>query len=185
MEKWKIIKGYSNYQVSNIGNVRTIDYNHTGKMKNLKIFKNIYGYPACNLMQNGVRQRKLIHRLVAEAFIPNLLNKKTVNHKDGNKKNNVINNLEWMTVSENLKHSHANGLVNYSKGENHYMAKLSTKNILIIKQLLKNNIKGRDIANLFNVDEKLISSIKTGHSRKYENLNHEKNKCDCYSLFCN
>lgn len=58
-----------------------------------------------------------IHRLVAQAFIPNPENKKTVNHKDGNKLNNCIDNLEWATEKENQQHKWKNGLANYNRDE--------------------------------------------------------------------
>lgn len=111
-EIWKSIKGYDGvYEVSNFGRVRGLDryvnygYSdvlHKGQILKSRCHKN--GYYAITLNNNG-RKLKYIHRLVAEAFIPNPNNKKTVNHIDGNKANNCVTNLEWATQSENNLHA--------------------------------------------------------------------------------
>lgn len=171
MEKWVKIEGYRNYEVSESGKIRTKDYNHTGKSKLLSVFKNSYGYMAVNLMQDGERHRKLVHRLVAMAFKKeSWFPMATVNHIDLNKENNHYCNLEWLTVSENLKHGHVNGAVNYSAGENHYASRLSTEKIRDMRYQLMLGIKGREVAENFGVSEKYVSAIKTGKSRKYESI---------------
>lgn len=83
------------------------------------------GYCMIFLYLNGKRKNKLIHRLVAEAFIPNKEYKKEVNHIDGNKQNNSVNNLEWVTPSENAKHafkkklnSHTRNILQFDKDGN-------------------------------------------------------------------
>lgn len=98
MERWKKIRN-TTYEVSNLGRVRTKE----GNIK--KLFEDNKGYMRLQLYVNGKRINKRVHRLVAEAFIPNPDNKPTVNHKDGNKKNNSVENLEWATYSENQYHS--------------------------------------------------------------------------------
>lgn len=94
---WKQIKGFENYQISNTGLV---------KKENLilKPFDN-NGYERIQLINNNIKSKKLIHRLVAEHFIPNPNNKPQVNHKDTNKKNNNDWNLEWVTNQENVQHA--------------------------------------------------------------------------------
>lgn len=169
MENWKKIEGYKNYYVSSHGKVKTTDYNHTGQEKTLSVFKNSYGYIACNLMQDGVRKRKLVHRLVAKAFHP--LSERlgdTVNHKDGNKENNFYQNLEWCSIQDNLNHAMVNGLRGYASGETHYKAKIPSETIVSIKLMLSKNMKGRDIASAHGVGEKFVSAIKRGITRKHE-----------------
>ena len=97
---WKKIevKGYDNYSVSNTGLVRNDD---TGKL--LKPQKT-RGYYYVHLKRCGKLKNKYIHRLVAQAFIPNPENKPQINHIDGNPQNNCVSNLEWCTQSENILH---------------------------------------------------------------------------------
>lgn len=102
MEVWKNIKGFEHYQVSRNGRIKSL---RLGRM--LKPSINHGGYLYVRL--NGSRHKK-VHRIVAEAFIPNPYLKPTVNHRDGNKQNNSVENLEWATYSENLFHAHKTGL---------------------------------------------------------------------------
>jgi hypothetical protein len=98
-EIWKVINDFPNYEVSSLGQVRNIV---TGLI--LKPEFNSSGYYRCTLCNNLKKQTITIHKLVALCFIPNLNNKPTVNHKDRNKINNNVNNLEWATYSEQNKH---------------------------------------------------------------------------------
>lgn len=99
-EVWKDIEGYEGlYQISNLGRVKRVA---TGKV--LKGGKDKDGYLMVKLYKNNIRSNKKIHRLVAEAFIPNPENKPQVNHADENKTNNSLDNLEWMTAKENINH---------------------------------------------------------------------------------
>lgn len=105
-EIWKDIKGFPNYQVSNHGRVR----NKTTGLFLKSALDTSTGYTKVNLFNNGMNQTKSVHRLVAEAFIENVHNKRLVNHIDCDKTNNHVQNLEWATDSENMKHAFANGL---------------------------------------------------------------------------
>ena len=119
VETWKDIPGYEGwYQVSNLGNVRSVDrmieqwsrYGHTitrnlkGKM--ITSTDNGNGYKIVGLKKNQVVDSRYVHRLVAEAFIPNPDGKLEINHKDFNKANNSVDNLEWVTRVENVNYSH-------------------------------------------------------------------------------
>ena len=98
-EIWRDIDGYKGlYQVSNKGRVKSL-YNDSERI--LKPWINNDGYLNVVLYKNTVAQHRLVHRLVAEVFIPNLYNKPQVNHLDENKLNNCVNNLEWATAKEN------------------------------------------------------------------------------------
>ena len=107
MEEWRDIPGYESfYQVSNLGNVRSIRFN---KIRNMKSWDS-HGYRAVELCMNNNRYTVGIHRLVALTFIPNPENKPEVNHKDRNKSNNNVENLEWVTQSENVAHAYRHGV---------------------------------------------------------------------------
>lgn len=119
-ELWKNIKGYEDrYQISNLGSVKSLTRNakHNCKKgtillkgKILKDWKTNNRYKMVVLVKPGTRKYFLVHRLLAQAFIPNLENKRCVHHKDDDKTNNIINNLEWLTHAENNKHAYQSGL---------------------------------------------------------------------------
>lgn len=106
IEKWKNIENFDNYQVSNLGNVRNLNFNKTGKVKLLKQKTDKDGYSEIILCKNSKYKTFKVHRLVAINFVDNNDDKPQVNHINGNKSDNNVNNLEWVTASENLKHKH-------------------------------------------------------------------------------
>ena len=105
MEIWQDIKNFSGYQISNQGRVKSFKQDKNGKILNPKISQ---GYCSVDLRQNGKTYNNLVHRLVLSTFSPiegwELL---TVNHKDGNRSNNCLENLEWLSQSENSFHARA------------------------------------------------------------------------------
>lgn len=106
-ETWKAIEGYEGaYEVSDLGRVRNIK--RGGRIMSQS---NVHGYRAVNLSKDGKTRSISVHRLVAKAFIPNPDNKPQVNHIDGIKSNNVVNNLEWATPQENHIHACNTGLI--------------------------------------------------------------------------
>lgn len=125
MEIWKDIRGYEDlYQVSNVGNVRS-KYDKYLRYKNGTKINEEYDYiKPINIGNNYLRVRlsknkkitnKMVHRLVAEAFIPNPENKPFINHKDGNSLNNNVSNLEWCTPKENIRHAVTKNLIKHRK----------------------------------------------------------------------
>jgi hypothetical protein len=132
-EIWKPIKEFENkYEISNLGRIRNIRTNHILKMTNQ------YGdYFSIILYDGEYKKSTRIHRLVAEAFIPNPNNYKYVNHKDMNKQNNCVDNLEWCTQSYNTKHAIENG-ANTMSGFNRYNKNKAYKKYGYIYQYNKN-----------------------------------------------
>ena len=122
-EVWKTVTGfegaenYQHFQISNLGRVKNTK---TGHIKMNQKTKD--GYLQIRLTNKNKSYTYRIHRLVALAFIDNPYKKKEVNHIDGNKENNNVNNLEWSSRSENMKHSHSLGLSNH-KGKNNPKSK--------------------------------------------------------------
>lgn len=179
-EIWKNISGWEGYyQISNLGRVRSLDrliVNSIGRKYFLKgiVLKNITPknhYPYVCLRKNGLNIPQSIHRLIAEYFIPNPENKPQVNHKDGNKHNYNIKNLEWSTAKENSQHARDNGLQKTIKGDKCVYAKLTDEKVLAIKRLHRINPKFHrsNLALKLNVNVNTIVSI-----IKNRNWNHLK-----------
>lgn len=115
-EIWRDVEGYDGYQVSNLGNVKSFKHCNKGRLLKPSLRN---GYSFVQFGQHGKCVN--IHRLVAETFIPNLLNKPCVNHINGIKSDNRVENLEWCTPSENNLHATQTGL-SKSGGDNYQAA---------------------------------------------------------------
>lgn len=162
-EIWRDICGYEGlYQVSNCGRVKR--FHKTTPPRILKPGLNTWGYLKVSLSRNNENETQNIHRLVAQAFIPNPDGKPQVNHKDGDKTNNCVDNLEWCTHEENNRHAIATGL--RSVGENVACAKLTNEQARFIREN-PDKLLQRQLAELFGVDQTLISQIQLG--KKYRN----------------
>lgn len=108
-EIWKPIKGYDGlYEVSNLGNIASLNYCGTGRRQNLKFKEQGMGYCTVGISKNGKAKTFLVHRLVAEAFVPNPENYPLVNHIDEDKLNNRADNLSWCTYEQNNNHGTKN-----------------------------------------------------------------------------
>lgn len=162
-EIWKSLKDIiecgDNYEISNFGKVRSIDFidkrGYSRKGRIMRFSNHKKGYKILSLTFDGNRKTYKVHRLVALAFIPNPENKPEVNHKDGNKSNNNLDNLEWSTTSENTKHAHENGLTTTKK--------LSDEDKKHIKEN-KDGLTYAELSNRFKVSITTIYYVK--HGRK-------------------
>ena len=166
MEEWRDIKGYEGkYQVSNLGRVRSLNYRgNTNKEHILKATMTRQGYLRIQLSKNGKSKSKFVHRLVAETFIPNIKNKPQINHKDGNKINNNVKNLEWCTCSENVKHAFDNGL---KKPTKYYEGKHAYHKMKKVKCITTNKIFNsiREASKYYNCDENKIGMVCRGQRK--------------------
>jgi DNA-binding XRE family transcriptional regulator len=160
-EIWKDIPGYEGlYQVSNLGRVKSFPrFGTVNNERILKLHLSKYGYISACLCRENQKALKRVNRLVAFAFIPNENNLLEVNHIDGNKLNNYVENLEWVTNSENKIHAYKTGLLS-RKGVKNCCAKLNEEKAQQIRELCKNGISQRIIAKHFGVSKQTVSDIK-------------------------
>lgn len=108
-EQWRPVNGYEGlYEVSSLGRVKSLNYNHTGREKILKSGKHRDGYLQVDLCKNGKRKMFRVHRLVAEAFLPNHEGLPEVNHRNEDKTNNCVSNLEWCSSKYNTNYGSRN-----------------------------------------------------------------------------
>ena len=157
-EIWKPITGWEDlYAVSSLGRVKNIK---RGKVR--KIFPGTGGYWRVVLRRNGKQKNFSVHRLVAQEFI-GFSDKPEVNHKDGDKNNNAVSNLEWTTHKENSDHAIDTGLWS-PVGEDNQNAKLNLSNVHWIKYLLGQGAVGARLAKVFGVQPAAISKINVGRS---------------------
>lgn len=159
-EIWKDIEGYKGiYQISNQGNVKSLNrIARSGKKVKEKILKKAQdkdGYILFTLCKNGTQKTVKAHRLVANAFIPNINNKPCVNHLNGIKNDNTVTNLEWVTVSENTQHSYNNKL--QGKGSKHGRSTLTVEDVKNIRATVGKTQK--ELALQFNSYQSVIGRI--------------------------
>lgn len=148
METWVKLCGYNDiHEISNFGRIRN-------GSKVLKPYLN-NGYLKVTLYKGSKRCDVQVHRLVALHFIDNEFNKPYVNHKDGDKTNNVVENLEWVTKSENTQHAYNTGLKVGMCGEKHPMAKLTKEQVEEIRAIGKTQVL-REIASKYGVGKSMI-----------------------------
>lgn len=167
------IKGYEGiYEINKKGEVKSLfrktphKYN-TSTPERILSKRIIMGYYCVAISKEGNTKYKKLHRLLAETFIFNPDNKEQVNHIDGNKLNNDINNLEWVTRQENSFHAYSLGL-NHS-GENSCKAKLTAEKVLAIRRLYRMNPKSnrKQLASKLNISIHTISDILNKRSWNY------------------
>jgi hypothetical protein len=151
-EIWLPIVGYELlYEISNLGRVKSLLNNIILSQTQSSEYRRVV------LTNNKIRKNKLVHRLVAETFIPNTNNKLFVNHKNGNKHDNRVSELEWCTSSEN--NSHAVKFKKILRGSNNSASKLTEDDVLVIRKLVK-TMSSRKVAKIYNMNKSTILDIK-------------------------
>jgi len=162
MEFWKKIEGFESYEISNYGRLRKILKFRKNRDYNAIMLKPSFdkdGYLRTVLtISKTEKYNKTIHRLVALSFIDNTENKPQINHKDGNKSNNLVENLEWCTAKENSIHAIKLGLSGQAPGEMHHMSKLKLNDVLEIREN-KDNLSQRKMAVIYGISQTQISRI--------------------------
>ena len=172
-EIWKDIPNYEGYyQVSNLGRIKSIKR----KVKYQNSFRNVkekikgtfigkQGYERVELSKNKINKKYNVHRIVANVFIPNPLNKETVNHINGIKTDNRVENLEWATKSENILHAYKTGLSKNSEKQRNAVKLYCKENK--IKPIIQLDLDGNfikewksatEVMNVLNINRKSISN---------------------------
>jgi hypothetical protein len=169
-EVWEDIKGFEGiYQVSNLGNVKSLYREiHRKKMgilivpeKTLTPNVDKVGYARVTLYKKDFKYREFIHRLVAFSFIENTNNKPFINHKNGIKTDNIVDNLEWCTQKENVNHAYRTKLRIPDIGQSKGTSKLKNTDIPIIRKMLKESSHTyKEIGDIYKVSSSAIKLIK-------------------------
>lgn len=172
-EVWKLIE-YKDvppvYQVSNKGRVRRIEHmtetrnqfgvhKITRKEKLMSFCKNTNGYYMFRPQMDNKKGVHLVHRLVATAFIPNPEGKPCVNHRDSDRANNCVENLEWCTQQENSAHAASQGRMNSLKGEASNLSKLTEEEVSAIYKMCKGGKSQIQVSKLLGIPRPTIASI--------------------------
>ena len=185
-EVWKDIPNFEgSYQVSSMGRVRSVDrmvtykdgriQKHKGRVRKPHVHKNT-GYEQAGLYNDNGVTNKSVHRLVLETFKPCVnMNDLQVNHLDGNKLNNHLTNLEWVTGLDNISHAYDIGLV-VNKGERGHNAKLSNADVLEILQKLDTGESQGDIGLDYGVSRSCIAQINAGLTWRSVREEYERTK---------
>lgn len=175
-EIWKDVVDYEGiYKVSNLGNIiscRRLRFLNGGSFYSKQFSKKTavdkLGYVRVGLTKNGVKKLWCFHRIIAFAFIPNTENKPFINHIDGNKSNNSVDNLEWCTASENRYHAFRTGLAS-KLGIKNNACKLTESQVLQIRKIHLENPETSLISTAirFGISKSLVSRINLRQSWKH------------------
>lgn len=168
IEKWKDVVGYEGYYaVSTFGRVRSYERmvyrerfdDYVKRRERMLKQKDTRGYLSVVLQVDKKKKIRLVHILVCSAFIPNIKNKEQVNHKFGNKKDNRVSKLEWLTPKENTQHAIRLGIAPSQIGEINNKSKLTESDVINIRKESKNGVTGVALAKEYKVYPTAINKI--------------------------
>lgn len=171
IEVWKPVVGFeNNYEVSSFGNIRGVARTRINKggllanvqQRTLKLKTSKGGYLVAGLCLDAKKHHPSVHQLVARVFINNPENKTTVNHIDGNKKNNNVNNLEWATPKEQTRHAYETGLV-IPRGKTKYSAEFKRE---VLGYYKEQGCSISKLALIFSISERLAGTIANGKTER-------------------
>lgn len=177
-EIWKDIIGFEGYyQVSNLARIKRLPrlskHSYPGYFKPYgeriteNTIKNPKKYISAKLTVNGITYTRQMHRVVLMAFVPCPGSEYVVNHKDGDKHNNHLENLEWVTQKDNIRHAKLMGLARYAKGDDSGASKITEEFVRIIKKMLSDGVIQKQIAKHFGISAKMVTDINTGRTWKH------------------
>lgn len=165
-EEWQKIEGYVGHEVSSLGNVRSLTRwvqnakrSYIKQAAVMKLIHNSCGYCVVNLSTNAVITQHRVHRLVAAAFLPNPKNYKLVNHLNGVRDDNRVENLEWCDHSRNTKHAYEIGLCVGRAGELNSQAKLTTEQVRLIRKLRDEGMRVPAICEVTQINRSTVKNI--------------------------
>lgn len=183
-DRFKSIVGFEKYSACTNGHIYSNDYNHTGKTRVLKEQLNKNGYPYVRLVKLGKYYKKMVHRLVAETFISRTEENLQVNHKNGIKTDNRLENLEWCTCRENILHSYRvlgkkptdkmiKDFTIRSRGENNPKSKINYDIANKIRADRENGSFLKDLSSKYKLSVSQVSQICNGKFWKHSSLEEE------------
>lgn len=165
-EIWKQIPGYPGYESSTLGQIRSVDHiskrgtQYPVKGKIRKQLLNARGYLRIQLVHKGKIFQ--VHQLIALTFLQNPLSLPYVNHKNGIRNDNRVENLEWCTQKQNTAHAHETGLMNPPKGLRHWSSKFDDIQLRTIRSCLSYGVTSYKLSKYFKVSQAVIHNIKHG-----------------------
>lgn len=169
-EEWRDVPNFEGYQVSNLGKIRGIDRLKQGRSglrltrgQEMKQMLNKKGYPEVRLRKNGTHTR-LVHKLVASAFLVKSGGCTQINHINGVKTDNSVLNLEWVTQSENQKHAYKLGLQPSRAGESNNKATITDKDVTKLKLLYNSGKTTKEVSEFTGVNLSIVRQIIYGQS---------------------
>ena len=156
---WKEAYGFNNYLCNENGEIYSLLRNKILKGRSLK------GYKRVALMKDGKTIDVLVHRLIAQTFLPNPENKPYINHIDGDKTNNSVSNLEWCTQKENVQHAIETGLKD-DRGTHSPRASCNEEKLKEIRSLISEGKRNEEIAKIIGVSKDVVRYIRCNRTYK-------------------